>query len=70
LATRIRVRMKNGQELSASTDLHSGQIFKNPITEENIISKSRNNIAHSGKVSAEKAEKSLEMILNLEKIKT
>jgi 2-methylcitrate dehydratase PrpD len=69
LGAQVCVKMKKGQVLCASTDLPGGQIFKNPLADEEIMSKFLNNLAYSGTVYKKKAEKLLEMLLKLEDIK-
>jgi 2-methylcitrate dehydratase PrpD len=69
LAAKICVRIKNGRIFNASTDVPTGQIFKNPLSDDEIASKFHNNVVYSGMVNKKKEEKSLEMILNLEEIK-
>lgn len=68
LATEIRVKMKNGQVLSASTDLPTGHIVKTPLSEEDIISKFYDNVTYSDLISRKKAKKSLEIILKLDEL--
>jgi 2-methylcitrate dehydratase PrpD len=67
-ATRIEVRMKDGTVLSASTDFPRGDITRTPLTEDEIRSKFRDNVAFSNTVSAGKAEEALAMLEELEDI--
>ena len=64
-ATKIEVRMKDGTILSATTDFPKGDIFKTPLTEDEIRAKFRDNVAFSQTIPIEKAEKALKLLENL-----
>jgi 2-methylcitrate dehydratase PrpD len=67
-ATQIRVIMKDGRTLSASTDFPTGHYVKSPIAVDEIKAKFRNNVAYSGTVSTKKAERALSIIEKLEEL--
>ena len=67
--TEIDVKMKDGQVLSASTDVPSGHIFKTPLTKDDIRAKYRANVVYSQTVPLKKAEKALGIMEKLEELK-
>ena len=68
LATEVEVKMKDGTTLSGRTEFPKGDIFKTPLTHEEIRDKFRDNVAYSQTVSVPNAEKVLEMLENLDNI--
>lgn len=63
----MQVKMKNGTILSADAGkVALGDIFRNPLTEEQILAKYRYNVAFSKTISEENAEIVLSMLQNLE----
>jgi len=67
-ATRIEVRMDDGTVHSAETAFPRGDIYRTPLTREEIRTKYRENVAYGGAVSTQNAEKVLVMIESLEDI--
>jgi 2-methylcitrate dehydratase PrpD len=64
--TAMQVKMKDGRIFSARTDMPRGQIYKTPLTTEEIKAKYRANVAFSQTVPVPKAEKALGIIEKLE----
>lgn len=67
-AAEVKIRMKDGQELSSHVDSAKGNPIDKPLTKEEIIEKFRGNIAFSKTISKENAEKALDMLSELEEI--
>jgi len=67
--TEIQVKMKDGKVFSARTEIPRGQIYKTPLTTEEIKAKYRSNVAYSKTVSTKNAEKALSIIERLEELK-
>jgi 2-methylcitrate dehydratase PrpD len=67
-ATEVEVKMKDGTTLSGRTEFPKGDIFKTPLTDEEIRDKFRDNVAYSQTVSVPNAEKALGMLENLDNI--
>jgi len=67
-ATQIEVKMKDGTMLSAATDFPKGDIFRTPLTKDEIRAKFWDNVTFSQTVPVEKAEKALKLLENLESI--
>lgn len=63
----VTVRMKDGQEWSASVDVPKGDTAYSPLAEKEIDEKFRSNVAFSGTISMRAAERALFMLKNLEK---
>lgn len=68
LKCQVHVRMKDGRELSASTDAPKGDPVGNPMSEGEIIAKYLKNVAFSGKISRESGERVLEAVNGLERL--
>jgi 2-methylcitrate dehydratase PrpD len=66
--TEINVRMRDGKVFSASTDIPKGDIYKSPLTIEEIKAKYRSNIAFSQTVSERNSEKAMNIIEHLEEL--
>ncbi|MDR9785863.1 MAG: MmgE/PrpD family protein [Peptococcaceae bacterium MAG4] len=64
----VDIIMKDGEKYHARTDVPKGDIFKNPMTQEEIISKYKLNVAYSKTISEQKAEEALRMLLSLEEL--
>ncbi len=64
-ATKIEVWMEDGTLHAAETAFPKGDIYATPLTEEEIRTKYRENVAYSGTISIEKGEKVLKMIESL-----
>lgn len=67
-ATEIRVRMEDGTVFSAETAFPKGDIYRTPLTPDEIRGKYRDNAAYSQTVPVEKSEAVLEMVESLEEI--
>jgi 2-methylcitrate dehydratase PrpD len=65
---RLQVIMKDGKEFVESTDSAKGDPINNPLTEEEIISKFRHNVAFGGTVTQTNAESLLDILKKLEEI--
>lgn len=68
LASTVKVRMKDGRELSAHVNVPKGNEIDNPLTREEKRNKFRGNAHFSKKVSVENCEKALRLLENLEEI--
>jgi 2-methylcitrate dehydratase PrpD len=66
--TKIEVLLKDGTVLAADTPFPSGDVFRTPLTQDQLRAKYRENVAFGGRVSTEKAEKVLEMLESLENV--
>jgi 2-methylcitrate dehydratase PrpD len=64
----IRVRMKNGKEYTAFTDIARGDPIVHPVSKEELLDKFWNNIAFSKTITKKKAENALNMLENLEQV--
>ncbi len=64
-ATRIEVHMVDGTVYSAETAFPKGDIYRTPLSPEEIRTKYRENVAYGGNVSTRNAEKVREMIESL-----
>ncbi len=60
--------MANGTVHTAATDFPKGDIYRTPLTEEEIRAKFRENVSFSKHISLEKAEKVREMVESLEQV--
>jgi 2-methylcitrate dehydratase PrpD len=67
LSAELKVRMRDGREFSEFTDTPKGNP-ENPMTGDEIKDKFRANLAYSGAVSRDNAEKALKLLENLEKL--
>lgn len=67
-ATEIQVRMDDGTVFAAGTAFPKGDIYRTPLTPDEIRGKYRGNAAFSRTVSIENSERVLEMVESLEKI--
>ena len=67
-ATEIRVRMDDGTVFAAGTAFPKGDIYRTPLTPDEIRGKYRDNAAYSRTVSIENSERALEMVESLEEI--
>jgi len=67
-ATEIRVRMDDGAVFEASTDFPRGDIYRTPLTPDEIRAKYRDNAAYSQTIPVEISEKVLKMVESLEEI--
>ena len=65
----IRIRMKNGKEYTAFTDIARGDPYIHPVGKEELLEKFWNNIAFSKTVTRKKAENALNLLENLEQVK-
>jgi 2-methylcitrate dehydratase PrpD len=68
LATEVEVKMKDGTLFSGQTEFPKGDIYRTPLTHEEMRDKFRDNVAYSHTVSASNAEKALEMLEDLDSI--
>lgn len=68
MSSRVRVKMKDGRELSAYTKVPRGDLEVSPPTKDEIREKFRASAAFSKVISQEKAEKALDMFDRLEKL--
>ena len=68
LATTVKVKMKDGKELSAHVNVPKGNEIYNPLTKEEKREKFRSNVSFSQKVSADNGEKALNLLENLEEV--
>lgn len=68
VATEIHVKMKDGKVFSAQTDAPKGDIFRSPLSAEEIRAKYRANIAFSQTVSPRNGEQALAIIEKLEEL--
>lgn len=68
LTANVDIEMSNGEKYSARCNAPKGDIYKNPMTEEEVRDKYYANVAISGAVSQAAAEKIEEMIGGLEEI--
>jgi hypothetical protein len=66
--TEVIVKMKTGQEYSASTTNAKGDFNSTPLTVKEIEDKFRTNVEFSHTISKDKAEKALNLIENLEQV--
>jgi 2-methylcitrate dehydratase PrpD len=67
-ATRIEVQMNDGTVHTAETTFPKGDIYKTPLSREEIKTKYRENVAYGGAVSVENGEKVLKLIESLEDV--
>ena len=67
-ATGIEVRMDDGTVYSAETAFPRGDIYRTPLTRDEIRAKYRADVAYGGAVSTQNAEKVLGMVESLEDI--
>lgn len=67
-AAEVKVKMKDGRELSARVKAPKGNPLFHPLTTDEIMEKFWNNISFSKTVSKGNAEKALDMINHLEKV--
>lgn len=65
----IRVRMKNGKEYTAFTDIARGDPYIHPVDKKELLEKFWNNITFSKTITTEKAENALNLLENLEQVK-
>ena len=68
MSSLVRVKMKDGRELSAFTEVPRGDLRVTPITREEIKDKFRASTAFSKAISQENAEKALNMLDGLEEL--
>jgi 2-methylcitrate dehydratase PrpD len=68
LSTKINVKTQDGKVYSASTDFPKGDIYRSPLTVEEIKTKYRSNIAFSKTVSEHNAEQAMDSIEKLEEL--
>jgi 2-methylcitrate dehydratase PrpD len=67
--TKIEVHMADGNIHSAETDFPKGDIYRTPLTTDEIRNKFKDNVAFSGHISSDKAEKVIQLVENLENVK-
>jgi 2-methylcitrate dehydratase PrpD len=67
--TRIEVHMADGNVFKAETDFPKGDVYRTPLTTDEIKNKFRDNVAFSGRVATDKAEKVIQLVENLEEVK-
>jgi 2-methylcitrate dehydratase PrpD len=68
LGTELEVIMKNGAKFSTSIEVPRGDSNYNPLTENEIKEKFKENVAFSRKISEKKGAKVLKMLESLEKL--
>ena len=68
LSAKLVLKMKDGRELSESTDTPRGDVLKNPMTREEIIDKFFTNITYSKSIGEDKARRLLDLLIELEKV--
>lgn len=68
-ATDLKVRMKDGKELSVTVETAARGRLNNPLTKDEIKDKFRANVAFSKTVSKKNSEEALKMLENLEELK-
>lgn len=68
LATTVKVKLKDGRELSADVDMPKGNDIHTPLTREEKREKFRGNLRFSKKVSEENTDKALSMLEKLEDV--
>lgn len=68
LTAEAEIKMKDGQIYKSRTDVPRGDIYKNPMSIEEIIAKYRDNVAFSGTISRERAEEVLQIVEKLEEL--
>jgi 2-methylcitrate dehydratase PrpD len=67
-STRIDVKMKNGSTLSGANDFPKGDIYRTPMTKDEIRTKFRDNVASSRRVPTDRAEEALQMLETLQDV--
>jgi hypothetical protein len=70
--TEVHVKTTDGQIFSSHTDMPKGDVFKNPLTKEEIYTKYRDNVAFSKTfpiINAEKALLAMEKLEELNNVK-
>jgi 2-methylcitrate dehydratase PrpD len=70
LTSEVLVTLKDGTELFYRAEVPKGDIYKNPISYEQIIDKYYQNIAFSGRVSRDNANKALRIVEDIENLDT
>jgi 2-methylcitrate dehydratase PrpD len=70
LSAGVRIKTKNGQEFSATTEFPRGTLGHNPLTEAEINDKFLANVAFAKAISREKAAKALHLLAKLEELDT
>jgi 2-methylcitrate dehydratase PrpD len=68
LATTVKLKLKDGRELSAHVNVPKGNEIHNPLTKEEKREKFLSNVSFSKKVSMENGEKALSMLERLEEV--
>ena len=68
LSAKLVLKMKDGRELSESTDAPRGDALRNPMTREELIEKFFININHSKSITEDKARRLLDLLVDLEKV--
>jgi 2-methylcitrate dehydratase PrpD len=64
----LTVKMRDGRELKAYTDVAKGHPLKKPLSKQEIEDKFRTNVAFSKTISGAKAEETLRMLNHIEEI--
>jgi 2-methylcitrate dehydratase PrpD len=65
----VSVKLKDGRELTARVKAPKGNPLFRPLSTDEIIEKFRHNVSFSNTISSQSAEKALEMIYSLEKVR-
>ena len=68
LTAELKVKMKDGRELSEFNDSPKGDPVRNPMSKDEIIAKFKANVNFSQTVTKDNAEKALELLENLEEL--
>lgn len=68
LASEIELTMRDGSVLSGATEFPSGDIFRTPLSDDQIRAKFRENVAYSRTIPERKAEQALSMLEELENV--
>lgn len=66
--TEVLVKMNDGTVVSGSTDFPKGHVRRTPLTDEEIRTKFRENVAYSRTIPGRKAEEALRMLEDLENV--
>jgi 2-methylcitrate dehydratase PrpD len=66
--TEVRVKMTDGTTLTGTTDFPMGHVYRTPLTDEEIRTKFKENVAYSRTITRRKAEEALAMLEDLENV--
>jgi 2-methylcitrate dehydratase PrpD len=66
--TKIEVHMADGSVFKAETDFPKGDIYRTPLTTDEIKNKFRDNVAFSARIASDKAEKVIQLVEKLENV--